>query len=152
MNFLAAEGTVVWLTALIVLLIIEGATNNLTTIWFAVGAAAALVASQFGATVPLQIIVFIVISFVALLATKPLVRKWRNTPITPTNGDRNVGRTALVISAVTPTQVGRVRLDGVDWSARLAGTAPLEPNQTCRVVAMDSTTLVVEPCNSPAVS
>lgn len=152
MNFLSAEGTVFWLAAVIVLLIIEGATNNLTTIWFAVGAAGALVASQFNASIPVQIIIFIVVSFVALLVTKPLVRKWRNTPITPTNGDRNIGRTALVLCAVTPQQVGRVRLDGVDWSARLAGSVSLEPNQTCRVVAVDSTTLVVEPCNSPALS
>ncbi len=152
MDFLAVEGTIPWLIILIILLVIEGATSNLTTIWFAIGAIGALASSQMGAGVPVQIIVFILVSFVALLATRPLVKKWRNDPTVPTNGDRNIGRIAQVISTISPEQPGRVRLDGIDWSARLQGDVTLTPNDSCRIVAMESTTLIVEPCNSPAIS
>ena len=44
------------------------------------------------------------------------------------------------------THSGRVRLDGVDWSARYATPGDtLTPGQACRVTEIHSTLLIVEP-------
>ena len=65
---------------------------------------------------------------------------------TATNGDRNLGREAIVLSPVTAEVPGRVRLDGVDWNARCATPGDtLTPGSLCRVTEIHSTLLIVEP-------
>lgn len=75
----------------------------------------------------------------------PLAARLR-TRHTATNGDRNLGREADVLSPVSAELSGRVRLDGVDWNARCATPGDqLVPGQRCRVVEIHSTLLIVEP-------
>ena len=143
--------SVVWLAALIALLVIEGATANLVTIWFAAGAAAALVLSLFFNNMLVQLLVFTLVSLAALVLTKPLVHKLRNQRMTPTNADRNLGRTATVLEAIGPDAPGRVRLDGVDWRACVRSGETLHPGDRCRVIDIQSTVLIVEPQPEPAV-
>ena len=120
-----------WLAAVVGFLLLEASTFSITSVWFAVGAAAALV--------------FIVVSVLCLLAFRPLAAKLRQK-ITPTNGDRNLGREATVLTTVTADLPGRVRLDGVDWNARCATPGDiLTPGQRCRVTELHSTLLIVEP-------
>lgn len=133
-----------WLVAAIALFVAEGLTFNLVTVWFALGSAAALVVSLFSGSFLFQFLVFVAVSLVCLLAFRPLACRLMR-PSTPTNGDRNVGRTATVLTAVSPETPGRVRLDGVDWNARTVGGAILQPGQACRVVDIQSTLLFVEP-------
>jgi membrane protein implicated in regulation of membrane protease activity len=62
----------------VVFIVIEAATVGLTSIWFAVGALAALVASMFGAEFWLQMVCFLVVSIVALSPRNPWQK--RSTP------------------------------------------------------------------------
>lgn len=133
-----------WLAAAIVLFVIEGLTFNLVTVWFAVGSAAALVVSLFAASFQFQFLIFVAVSLICLLAFRPLACKLKR-PVAATNGDRNLGRTATVLTPVSPETPGRVRLDGVDWNARTVNGARLQPGQACRVVEIQSTLLFVEP-------
>ena len=92
-----------------------------------------------------QALLFIVVSVLCLLAFRPLATKLRKAP-TATNGDRNLGREATVLTTVTADLPGRVRLDGVDWNARCATPGDtLTPGQRCRVTELHSTLLIVEP-------
>ena len=132
-----------WLAAVVGFLLLEASTFSMTSVWFAVGAAAALLTCLFTGSFRVQALVFIVVSALCLLMFRPLAAKLRQKSI-PTNGDRNLGREATVLTTVTADLPGRVRLDGVDWSARTAG-APLAPGTLCRVVALDSAVLIVAP-------
>ena len=124
-----------WLAAVVGFLLLEASTFSMTSVWFAVGAAAALLTCLFTDSFRAQ----------ALLAFRPLAAKLRQK-ITPTNGDRNLGREATVLTTVTADLPGRVRLDGVDWNARCATPGDiLTPGQRCRVTELHSTLLIVEP-------
>ena len=105
-----------WLAAVVGFLLLEASTFSMTSVWFAVGAAAALLTCLFTDSFRAQALVFIVVSILCLLAFRPLAAKLRQK-ITPTNGDRNLGREATVLTTVTADLPGRVRLDGVDWNA-----------------------------------
>ena len=134
-----------WLAAAVALLAAEGLTVNLVSIWFAVGSAAALLSCLLVQSFRVQAAVFIAVSALCLLAFKPLAKKLRKAP-TATNGDRNLGREAIVLSPVTAEVPGRVRLDGVDWNARCATPGDtLDPGALCRVTEIHSTLLIVEP-------
>ena len=134
-----------WLLAAIGFVVLEAMTLNLVSIWFAVGSAAALLSCLVTGSFRVQAVVFIAVSAVCLLAFKPLAKRRHKQP-TPTNGDRALGREARVLTPVSAQQTGRVRLDGVDWSARCATPGDtLGPGSLCRVTEIHSTLLIVEP-------
>ena len=89
-----------WLAAVVGFLLLEASTFSMTSVWFAVGAAAALLTCLFTDSFRAQALVFIVVSILCLLAFRPLAAKLRQK-ITPTNGDRNLGREATVLTTVT---------------------------------------------------
>ena len=62
-----------WFIAFVILLLIELVTVNLVTIWFAIGAIAAIITTIFTDSILIQSIVFVVVSVIALLITKPLI-------------------------------------------------------------------------------
>lgn len=134
-----------WLIAAIGFLVLEGMTFNMTSIWFAVGSAAALLSCLFSGSFRVQAVVFVVVSALTLLAFRPLVSRLR-VRHTATNGDRNLGRKATVLTPVSAETTGRVRLDGVDWNARCATPGDsLAPGDSCKVCEIHSTLLIVEP-------
>ena len=136
---------ILWLAAAVGFLVLEATTFNMTSIWFAIGSAAALLCCVFTGSFRVQAVVFLAVSILCLAAFRPLAAKLRKKP-TATNGDRNLGREATVLSSVTAETPGRVRLDGVDWNARCATPGDtLTPGQSCRVAEIHSTLLIVEP-------
>ena len=134
-----------WLIAAVGFLVLEGMTFSMVSVWFAAGSAAALLCCLFTHSFRVQAVVFVAVSAVCLLAFKPLAEKLRKKP-TPTNGDRALGQEARVLTPVSSTQTGRVRLDGVDWNARCATPGDtLAPGDRCRITELHSTLLIVEP-------
>ncbi len=109
----------VWLVAAIVFAILEAATVGLTSVWFAVGALAALAAELLGATLWLQIVIFLLVSAVTLYFTRPLVKKYVNNKVEPTNADMLIGKECRVTETVDNISgTGAVYVDGKTWTAR----------------------------------
>ena len=133
----------IWLGLTVIFVLIEVGTTALVSIWFVAGSLAALLASFFTDSGIAQTMVFAVVSAAALVVTRPLVRKLRSPTPAATGADRNVGRTGTVLEAIRPEKPGRVRLDGVDWSATC--TQPLEEGALCTVLAVHGTALAVSP-------
>ena len=134
-----------WLAAAVFFLVVEAFTVSMTSVWFAIGAAAALLTCLFTGSLRAQALVFIVVSALCLWAFRPLAAKLRRKA-TPTNADRNLGREVTVLTPVTAEVPGRVRLDGVDWNARCVTPGDrLEPGERCRITEIHSTLLLVEP-------
>lgn len=109
---------IVWGIAFVVFAIIEALTPQLVSIWFALGSLVAFVAAIFGLPLWLQIVIFILISILALLATRPLAKRLLNKKIEPTNADRLIGKIGYILEPVDNfKEQGRVQIDGQDWSA-----------------------------------
>lgn len=69
----------IWIGLIVIFLIVEGLTAGLVTIWFAVGALAALIAAMFHAPLWLQLVWFFAVSIAAFAVTRPLVKKYINS-------------------------------------------------------------------------
>lgn len=111
--------TVYWLVLFVVLLIIEIITMGLTTIWFAGGALAAFLAGVIGFGLTVQVIVFLAVSIVLLLLTRPVAVRYFNQERQKTNAERLIGEKALVLEDIdTLKAVGRVEVCGQEWSAK----------------------------------
>lgn len=108
-----------WLALFILLLIIEIATMGLTTIWFAGGALAAFIAGLLGGGLAVQIILFLVVSILLFVFTRPVAVKYFNKDRQKTNADRLTGQEALVTEAIDTLQAqGTVVVNGQEWSAK----------------------------------
>ena len=111
---------VVWLIAMIVLLVIEGIVPGLVSIWFALGALAALIAAALHAPMWLQLLWFLVVSVVAVAVTRPLVKKYVNSRVKPTNADMILGRDCVVTEEIDNIRgTGAVTVGGKVWTARM---------------------------------
>lgn len=111
--------TLMWLVALILFGIAEAATVGLVSIWFAAGAAVAMIVSALNGPVWLQVLLFLAVSVVLLALLRPFVKRVSNPNKQPTNADRHIGQQALVIEEINNlAETGAVKLDGVVWSAR----------------------------------
>lgn len=111
--------TVYWLVLFVVLLIIEIITMGLTTIWFAGGALAAFLAGIIGFGLAVQVIVFLAVSVLLLVLTRPIAIKYFNQERQKTNAERLIGEKALVLEDIdTLKAVGKVIIGGQEWSAK----------------------------------
>lgn len=120
-----------WLIAFVVLVGIEIMTTALTTIWFAGGAVIAFVAAIFGASVPVQLLVFVVISFILLFLTRPLAIRYINTSTVKTNVDSLIGKDARVIAEINNAkETGTVSVQGQEWTARAENEDAVYPEGT----------------------
>src|SRR3954453_14937635 len=111
---------VLWLIAAVILAVGEIATMGLYLAPFAAGALLAALSSAAGAGTAINLIVFLVISIVALAALRPLARSQRRMPPQIRTGTAAlVGRNATVLERIANHEgVGCVRLDGEVWTAR----------------------------------
>ena len=140
-----ANMTAVWLIAMIVLLVIEGVVPGLVSIWFALGALAALIAAILNAPLWLQIVWFLVISFVTLYFTRPLAKKYVNSKIQPTNADRLIGKECVVTEGIDNVLgTGAVTVDGKIWTARTEDqNLRAEPGKKMTVLRIEGVKLIV---------
>ena len=111
--------TIFWLILFVVLLIIEIFTMGLTTVWFAGGALVAFVLAFAGLGLPVQIIVFLLVSILLLVLTRPIAIKFFNQERQKTNADSLIGQRAVVLETIdTLHGTGRVEVNGMEWSAK----------------------------------
>ncbi len=111
----------IWLAVVAILLVIEAATAGLTTIWFAGGALAAAIASYCGAVDFVQWLLFLCVSLVLLIFTRPMAVKYMNKGTTKTNANSLIGRKAVVIQQIDNlAQTGQVKISDIEWMARAA--------------------------------
>ena len=138
---------IIWLGILAVLLVIEGLTTALTTIWFAGGALAAAIASGFGMGIVAQLLLFFCVSLVLLLFTRPAAMKLMNKNTEKTNVDSLLGKTAVVIQKVSNLeQTGQVRINDIEWMARTSDDNIIIPVDTVVVIKeVHGVRLIVEP-------
>lgn len=142
--------TILWLVAIVAFIAVEAATTALVSVWFAVGAAAAMVVSFFNVGFGWQALVFAVVSAITLALMIPTLASRRGEHKAPvTNGSPlTIGKQGVVLVDIEPGALGRVRVDGLDWQAR--ADTPLAKDARCQVVAVDGAVLIVVPVTANA--
>ena len=120
-----------WLAAAVLFLLAEAATMGLTSIWFAVGALAAMILALLGCGLPVQIGGFLVAAGALLVMLRPLTKKYFRIGKEKTNADRVIGMKAIVIQAIdNNAAVGQVRVAGQIWTARSSDPTLVIPEGT----------------------
>ena len=133
-----------WIILAVVLVFAEIATVQLVSVWFVVGALCAALTSVFTDSLVIQIVVFVSVSLVTLIATRPLVKKLRvNHTKLITNADSVIGQTGVMLDDLLDLQsVGQAKVGGKVWSVK-TDMLPLKKGDTVRVLAIEGVKLMV---------
>ncbi len=134
---------ILWAVIFVLMLGLELSTAQIVSIWFAAGALAALGASFF-LPFELQLVIFVLVSVILLICTRPLLKKMKKS-IIATNLQSEIGSKAIVIEDLSiKNNTGRVKLNGVDWNARTTDGSSVKTGESVIVREITGTTLVVE--------
>ncbi len=138
-----------WAALTVVLVIVEAATVQLVTIWFAVGSLAAVIANLAGANVIWQSIIFVAVSLIVLALTRPYVKKAIEKRAVPTNADRCIGREAIVSETIdNRAGQGQVKIGGITWTAKSEDDSVIEPNEVVVVKKIEGVKVIVSKIKS----
>lgn len=136
--------TTFWLIVMVMFLVVEATTVGLVCIWFAVGSLAALLAAMCGAQLWLQIVLFLVVSAATLYFTRPLVKRYVNSKVEPTNADMVIGKECRVTETVDNIAgTGAVYVDGKTWTARSADDEVIPEGTLVTAKSIDGVKLIV---------
>lgn len=109
----------IWLILMIVFIGMEMATLGLTSIWFALGALVAMLVAAIGGPIWLQIVIFAVVSMIALFGVRDIALKYFNQSREKTNIQGIIGKKGIVTEEISNIHAtGRVTVGGQEWTAR----------------------------------
>ncbi len=135
----------VWMIVIIACVAIEAFTLDLSAIWFAVGGVSALVAASIGLALPAQLVIFVLFSAALLALVRPFCRRFLRTSQEPTNADRIIGASAVVIEEIDNVQqTGEIKVFGQMWTARSMDNSVFSKGESVRVVEIQGVKAIVE--------
>lgn len=134
-----------WLIAMVILIVFECISLGLTTIWFAAGALAAAIAAALGANMVVQGVVFVIITTILLVFTRPWAMKYLNNRVVKTNADSMVGKTGIVsIDVDNLKEEGQIQIKGSYWTARSLDNQVIEKGAKVVVKEINGVICTVE--------
>lgn len=142
---------VFWIVVLLACVVVEAATLGLVSIWFAAGAAAALIAAALNVGFWIQIAIFLSVSGVVLALVRPVVRRYLAVRAKPTNADRVIGMICPVTEEIDNIRgTGAVLVSGKTWTARSLSGENIAVGEYVRVELIQGVKLIVEEASKTA--
>jgi membrane protein implicated in regulation of membrane protease activity len=137
----------IWFGIMLAFLVVEAACPlHLVSIWFALGALAAMIGAALHASVVVQILLFVGVSAVLLICLWPFTRKVLNPKLEKTNVDATVGQRGHVTQAIDNIDAtGQVKLGGMYWSARSVSGEKIEKGTLVQVERVEGVKAFVFP-------
>lgn len=134
----------IWFALIISFVVIEGITEQFVSIWFAIGSVGGLISNLAGASTIVQWIVFVVVSIISLICTRPFVKKFINRDKVKTNADRYLGEEGVVIQEIdNQDSKGQVKVLGSIWTARSIDDTNISKGELVEVDRIEGVKLLV---------
>ena len=129
----------------IIFALIEVLTLGLTTVWFAIAAVIMVFLSFLPIPLSVQILIFLAISAVLLIFTRPVAVKKFKIGREKTNVDSLIGKRVLVTRKISEFEKGEVKANGLIWTARADSNTEIAEGTKCEVLRVEGVQLIVRP-------
>jgi len=133
----------IWVALVIIFAIIEIFTLGLTTVWFAIAAVIMVFLSFLKIPLTVQILIFLAISALLLIFTRPLAVKKFKIGREKTNVDSLVGKHALVVKTISEFERGEAKINGQIWTARSEDSTEITEGSKCEILRIEGVQLIV---------
>ncbi|MDR0290067.1 MAG: NfeD family protein [Treponema sp.] len=135
----------IWVALVIIFAVVELLTFGLTTVWFAIAALVMVFLSFFGIPFAVQVLIFLAISAVLLIFTRPLAIKRFKMKKEKTNVEGFAGKHVLITKTISEFEKGEAKLNGLVWSARSENNTEITEGTKCEVLRVEGVQLIVRP-------
>lgn len=140
----AQTGPWIWLGILILCCIAEAFSMGLTTIWGAIAALPLIFIARTGLPFQWQLLIFVVLTLVLVVFTRPFAVKKLKLGDTKTNVNTMVGEEVLITKAITKFEKGEAKAkNGVIWSVKASDDSEIKKGETAKVISVEGNTLSV---------
>ena len=129
----------------IIFALIEVFTLGLTTVWFAIAALIMVFLSFIPIPLPYQVLIFLAISALLLIFTRPVAVKKFKVGREKTNVDSLIGKHVLVTKKISEFEKGEVKANGLIWTARADINTDIIEGTKCEVLRIEGVQLIVRP-------
>ena len=137
---------IIWLVLMVVFICAESATVSMTSLWFAVGALIAMIASLLGAQLWIQVCLFVAVSAVLLWLLRPVAKKYFTPKLVRTNVDAVIGTEGIVVEEIDNLRAtGTVKLGALQWTARSTSGEKILPGTCVKVDRIEGVKAFVTP-------
>ena len=134
-----------WIIVVIIFSVIEAVTIRLISVWFAAGALLAIIPAALGATVEIQIIVFLAASIVLFATTRPFIKNFLQIKQVNTNAGSIIGMSGLVTEDINNIKgEGRVLVNNMSWWAQSDGDIVIKKNSLVIIKEISGAKVIVE--------
>jgi membrane protein implicated in regulation of membrane protease activity len=140
----------IWLIISISLLIIEVFAPTFLAICLTIGCIASSFVAYFSFDFKIQLIAFSVGTLISFFTVRPFMLKYahRKSAKIKTNADALAGKIGRVVETIDNSKnQGRVIIDGDDWKAESENDEIINKDEKIKVVAVNSTILIIKPFN-----
>ena len=136
-----------WLLLAALFIVLEIISLGLTTIWFAGGAFVAALAGLAGMSLSIQVALFLVVSIILLVLTRPIAVRYLDSKTQKTNSEALIGQKAIVLQTINNlTAEGQVKVNGMEWTARAKTDETISPEgEVVTILEIQGVKLIVEP-------
>ncbi len=143
--------SIAWLVLMILCMVVEAATVTVVSMWFAVGALAAMIVAATGGSIGFQLAVFVVVSGALLVSLRPIIRKHFTPKLTRTNIDAVIGSEGYVTADIDNLNAtGNVKLGAMEWTARSSAGTVIPKGTLVKVDRIEGVKVFVTPVEIPA--
>lgn len=131
-----------WVAIGVIALVIDLVTSMFLFVWFTAGAIAAIIAYTLGCSLQVQIIVFVVTSFVLMAIGYPIVKRTIKKSIrkTPTMEQNYIGRQLKVDEEIV--EKATIKLDGIYWTIKNVGE-PIKRGDEVTITGLEGNKLLI---------
>ena len=133
-----------WLAVMVIAIVVEVIVPGLVSIWFVPSALIAMLLSFLSVPVILQVTVFLITSIIFIFLSRKFIGTSKKD--TRTNIDSVIGERCIVTERIDNIHsTGKVRLGGMDWSARSLDSGVLyEVDDIVYVDSVEGVKLIVK--------
>ena len=138
---------VAWIVVIIAAIVIEVSTVALTSVWFALGGIVSLILAIFDVGFLWQMLSFIGISTIALIATRPIAKKMNTKDVIYTNSDKIIQMVGVVTKEIPAGEIGEIRVNSELWRAKSLETETIHIGEKVIVNNLDGNKVIVSRVN-----
>lgn len=135
----------IWIGVIALALVVEAISMDMTSIWFAVGGIVSLISYLCGASLTVQIILFVIVSALCIVFLRNITKKLIQKPTVATNIDSIIGTKAIMIDKTTELELGSIKVNGIVYSAKAEDNSDIESGTEVEIVKVEGNKMIVKP-------
>lgn len=134
----------IWVAVTVICIVVESLTLSLTTIWFGISAFVMVFLAFTPIPFIAQVFIFVVMSLILLIFTRPILKKKLTKKTIATNYERIIGQVAVVTRKITALDKGAIKINGMEWTAAVKEDVVLEEGSKCTIEEIAGVTAYVK--------